>query len=63
MTDRNDYHKFEGSIGRPSNQKKKRSIKLVLILKIMLAIAATAVVISVLHATSDCEVGVRCTDN
>ena len=58
-----DYHRFEGSIGRPSVKPAKKKFPVTKVFKIMAVLLVAAAVIGGLNATSDCQPTVRCTDN
>ena len=60
---RYDYHRFEGSIGRPKAEPAKKKFPVTKVFKIMAVLLVAAAVIGGLNATSDCQPTVRCTDN
>ena len=60
---RYDYHRFEGSIGRPRAEPAKKKFPVTTVFKIMAILLVAAAVIGGLNATNDCQPTVRCTDN
>ena len=61
--DRFEYHRFEGSFGRPKAEPAKKKFPVTKVFKIMAILLVAAAVIGGLNATNDCQPTVRCTDN